>query len=148
MSDRETSDPAAGWDGSICPPYELPPETPPVIRELCKRANEFNAEGDFAGEVLSLLSKCQVASPKKPTVAEVSGWHPGTPPSPWKNEWFIAETTWGDRVVLTALPEEYTYDFKTADETYIKADKIKRWMRFPDSEFVEPAGRAKEAGHG
>lgn len=61
-------DPAPGWNGAICPPHELPPEAPPVIRELCKRANEWNAEGDFAGEVLSLLADCRAAlsTPKTP----------------------------------------------------------------------------------
>lgn len=71
-------------------------------------------------------------------------WHDGAPPKPWCDEWFIAQTTYGDRVVLTALPEEWTYDFKTADDTYIKADKIKRWMQFPDSQFLayQPASTA------
>jgi hypothetical protein len=42
-------------------------------------------------------------------------------------------------VVLKALPEEYAYDFKTADETYIKADKIAKWMQFPDSDYKSSA---------
>jgi hypothetical protein len=65
-------------------------------------------------------------------------WRNGAPPKPWSGEWFIAETTYGDRVVLTSLPEKWTYDFKTADDTYIMRDKIKRWMQFPDSEFIAP----------
>jgi len=65
-------------------------------------------------------------------------WHDGVPPKPWASEWFIARTKHNDRVVLTALPEEYTYDFKTADDTYIKADQIKQWMQFPDSQFIAP----------
>lgn len=65
-------------------------------------------------------------------------WRDGAPPKPWCDEWFIAETTYGDRVVLRSLPEEWSYDFKTADDTYIKADRIKRWMQFPDSEFSTP----------
>jgi hypothetical protein len=65
-------------------------------------------------------------------------WRVGAPTKPWSEEWFIAETIWGDRVVLRSLPEEWTYDFKTADDTYIKHDKIKRWMQFPDSEFIAP----------
>ncbi len=73
-------------------------------------------------------------APTQPTV-----WHDGAPPKPWRDEWFIAVTTYGDRVVLTSLPEEYAYDFKTADETYIKADKIKKWMQFPDSEYIAPS---------
>lgn len=65
-------------------------------------------------------------------------WVDGIPTKHHAKEWFIAETTFGDRVVLTALPEEYAYDFKTADETYIKADRIKRWMPFPDSQYLFP----------
>ena len=65
-------------------------------------------------------------------------WHEGAPDSPWSEEWFIAETIYGDRVVLTALPEEYSYDFRTADDTYIRRELIKRWMQFPDSEYIEP----------
>jgi len=37
---------------------------------------------------------------------------------------------------LRALPEEWTYDYKTADETYIKAAWIAQWMQFPDSQFL------------
>lgn len=66
-------------------------------------------------------------------------WFEGAPSQHHAKEWFIAETIFGDRVVLTALPEEYTYDFKTADDTYIKADRIKRWMPFPDSEYLPPS---------
>ena len=65
-------------------------------------------------------------------------WVDGVPTKHHAKEWFIAETTFGDRVVLTALPEEYAYDFKTADETYMKADRIKRWMPFPDSQYLFP----------
>lgn len=71
-------------------------------------------------------------------------WYEGEPPKPWRSEWFIAETIWGDRVVLTALPEEYTYDYETADGTYIKANNVKRWMQFPDSQFIAPSHKIVE----
>ncbi len=74
---------------------------------------------------------------------QAGAWRDGEPPKPWREEWFIAETTYGDRVVLRSLPEEYTYDYETADGTYIKADKIKRWMQFPDSQYIAPPGSAK-----
>lgn len=70
-------------------------------------------------------------------------WRDGCPSHPWDKEWFIAETTYGDRVVLTALPEEYSYDFKTADETYLKRGLIKRWMQFPDSGYIAPTSASK-----
>lgn len=68
--------------------------------------------------------------------AEPVAWLAGVPSKPWADEWFIALTTFGDKVVLRSLPEDYGYDFKTADDTYIKADKIKCWMQFPDSEYT------------
>lgn len=70
------------------------------------------------------------------------GWHDGEPPHPWRTEWFIAETIYDDRVVLIALPKENSYDYKTADETHMMAQNIKRWMQFPDSEFVPPSPSA------
>lgn len=84
---------------------------------------------------------------------EPVAWHDGAPPKPWADEWFIAETIYHERVVLRSLPEEYTYDFKTADETYIKAANIKRWMQFPESEYTaKPADagmrEALELAHG
>lgn len=69
-------------------------------------------------------------------------WHEGPPPFPQDQEWFIAETAYGDRVVLRSLDEgrnhHGNYAFKTADETYMKAELVKRWMQFPDCEFLPP----------
>jgi len=78
-------------------------------------------------------------APKVTEEDEPARWIEGAPKSPWADEWFIAVTTYGDRVVLIALPEDYSYDFKTADDTYIKRDKIQKWMQFPDSEYLRPA---------
>lgn len=69
----------------------------------------------------------------------VACWMDGAPSSFRAQECFIAKTTYGDRVVLRALPDEYAYDFKTADETYIKRDKIAAWMPFPDSQYAHPS---------
>lgn len=73
-----------------------------------------------------------------PGVEPVAKWIDGTPPFPQNQEWFIAITTYGDKVVLRALPEEYAYDYKTADDTYIKAANIRCWMQFPDCEYLPP----------
>jgi len=67
-------------------------------------------------------------------------WREGEPPFPWSQEWFVAETIYGERVVLRALPEEHTYDYKTADETYMARRNIKRWAQFPDSEYFAAPG--------
>lgn len=66
------------------------------------------------------------------------GFYPavGEPPS-WFDEWFIAKLDNGDRVVLRKLPEEYSFDYTTADGTYFKAFRLKSWMQFPDSKFKQ-----------
>lgn len=69
-------------------------------------------------------------------------WRDGEPPFPQNQEWFIAETTYGDRVVLCALPKGMSHDYKTADETYLRANLIKRWMQFPDCEYLPPEAPA------
>lgn len=80
-----------------------------------------------------------VSDPYKLGDGEVLQWVDGYPEKFRSGEWFIAITAWNDRVCLKALPEEYSYDFTTADGTYIKADKIVKWMPFPDSEYRYPA---------
>ena len=73
---------------------------------------------------------------------QVHVWSDGAPQNSWYEESFIAILDTGARVVLKALPEEYAYDFTTADGTYYKSWRIKKWMQFPDSEFkslVDPA---------
>ncbi|TXD58841.1 hypothetical protein FUT88_13245 [Ralstonia sp. TCR112] len=84
-----------------------------------------------------------VKAAQSPQLAPLT-WYDGEPPFPQREEWFIAETIYGERVVLRALPEEYTYDYKTADETYMKAKNVKRWMQFPDCEFLPP--KAAQSG--
>lgn len=69
---------------------------------------------------------------------EPVAWIEGYPKDFYAEEWFIARTIYGDRVVLKALPENYSYDFTTADGTYMKKENVKRWMQFPDSEFLPP----------
>lgn len=71
-------------------------------------------------------------------------WHDGQPPKPWRDEWFIAVMTNKSRVVLKSLPEEYSYQYTTADATYYKADKISKWMQFPDSDFISPTENPPE----
>jgi hypothetical protein len=70
--------------------------------------------------------------------AKAAGWIPGEPPKPWRDEWFIAKTIHGEKVVLRSLPEEWSYDYTTADHTYMVAANIVCWMQFPDSEYVAP----------
>lgn len=68
-----------------------------------------------------------------------TGWLLGSPNKFRAAQWFIAETTYRDRVVLKSLPEEWSYDFTTADGTYLKAEVVERWMPFPDSQYTHPS---------
>ena len=68
--------------------------------------------------------------------ATPEGWIAGTPPRVYASEWFIAKLRDGSKVVLRALPEGYSPDFKTADDTYYKKEQVVFWMQFPDSEFI------------
>lgn len=75
-------------------------------------------------------------------------WIDGAPTGFRASEWFIARLKDGTRAVLRALPEEYTYDFKSADETYYKQDWVVKWMPFPDSAFLPPeAATPQQAPH-
>jgi hypothetical protein len=73
--------------------------------------------------------------------AEIVGkesWHLGVPSKREAKTWFIAKLDDGQRVVLRSLPEEFSYDYTTADETYYKAFRIKAWMPFWDGEQQNP----------
>jgi hypothetical protein len=78
-------------------------------------------------------------------VQEPLTWYDGAPPFPQDQEWFIAETIYGDRVVLRSLDEgrehKGSYAFRTADQTYMKQEIVKRWMQFPDCEYLPPAAQ-------
>ena len=63
-------------------------------------------------------------------------WVKGYPTNSQYEEWFIAKTIHKDRIVLRRLPEDYSYDFTTADGTYCKKEIIKEWMQFPDSAYL------------
>ncbi len=86
-------------------------------------------------------------SPAAP-VQEPLTWHEGSPPFPQDQEWFIAETIYGDRVVLRSLDEgrehKGNYAFKTADQTYMKQEIVKRWMQFPDCGYLPPAAPVQD----
>jgi hypothetical protein len=71
-------------------------------------------------------------------------WRDGAPPFPQDQEWFIAKTKHG-RMVLRALPEEHSYDYTTADHTYIVRANIEKWAQFPDSEYIAPSSTEARA---
>jgi len=73
-------------------------------------------------------------------------WHEGCPRHPYGSEWFIAKLDNGQRVVLKELPEEHSYDYRTADETYYSAYRIAAWMQFPDSQYVAALAQQGKEG--
>ncbi len=92
------------------------------------------------------------SAPALPAPGALAGlvWHDGMPPFPQDQEWFIAETTHGDRVVLRSLDEgrehPNNYAFTTADHTYMKAELVKRWMQFPDCSYLPPEAAIRAGG--
>lgn len=117
------------------------PTDKPAMRSAIDWVQELsNYEGNTLGhkifhrfKIVKRIQQDAIASQRAEPQAI---WHKGCPDKIYGSEWFIAETIHGDRVVLKTLPEEYSYDYKTADETYIMAKNIKRWMQFPDSQFI------------
>lgn len=67
-------------------------------------------------------------------------WKNGFPCKIYANNWFIAELNNAKRVVLRNSHDEHSHDFKTADAIYYNKKVIKRWMQFPDSEFLSEQG--------
>lgn len=53
----------------------------------------------------------------------------------YASEWFIAKLKNGDYAALKALPEEYSYDYRTNDGTYYTKDWVVGWMQTPDTEY-------------
>ena len=52
-----------------------------------------------------------------------------------EREWFLAVLKGGGIVALTSLPENYTYDFKTAEDTYIMKELVTKWSLLPGSQW-------------
>ena len=68
----------------------------------------------------------------------------------YASEWFIAKLKNGEYAALKALPEEYSYDYRTNDGTYYTKDWVVGWMQTPDTEYrpnvKTPATNAAIAG--
>lgn len=75
-----------------------------------------------------------------------SAWREGEPPHPWNSEWFLARMRQGGIVVLRPLPEEYTYDYTTADGTYVKRESIVQWAQLSISSYVAPKDTHADPG--
>jgi hypothetical protein len=65
-------------------------------------------------------------------------WREGWPDHVYASEWFLAKVKGHGPAVLKALPKDYSHDFKTADETYLKKESVTHWAQFPESEFISP----------
>lgn len=85
-------------------------------------------------------AKSQVGQLDEPAAGP---WIDGSPPAPWDDEWFLASTIYGHKIALKPLPEEYAYDFTTADGTYMMRASIKMWAQLSTSQYVPCYGRAK-----
>lgn len=70
------------------------------------------------------------------TNSSVCALQDGRPPYGfYASEWFIAKLKNGEYAALKALPEEYSYDYRTNDGTYYTKDWVVGWMQTPDTEY-------------
>ncbi len=119
--------------------YHRPPPDSAIILSLATQVYLHRKALTHTAERLAVAEKALKEAEKS-----LVFWKDGCPPHPYDKEWFLARTKFGDRVVLTALPEEFSYDFKTADETYMKKENIIKWAQFPNSEFRTPLEDAEK----
>jgi len=99
----------------------------------------------YAGKALALDAEVRALRIDNERLVKAP-WHEGYPTKFYAEEWFIARLDNGDKVVLRALPEEWSYDFKTADDTYYKKDRVVKWMQFPESQYLPPTPPALDQG--
>jgi hypothetical protein len=110
-----------------------------------ENATDDEADAYATARQLNEKAITAIKQARSAPVQEALTWYEGAPPFPQDQEWFIAETIYGDRVVLRSLDEgrehKGNYAFKTADQTYMKQEIVKRWMQFPDCEYLPPAAQ-------
>lgn len=87
-------------------------------------------------EITALRARLEAVEKERDALKVVQCWTAGEPPKYLRGEWFIAKSKHKDRVVLRALSEENSYDYTTADGTYIVAENVVAWMQFPDSNYI------------
>lgn len=105
----------------------------------------FHVNSESGLHLLSVISQALLTAAPAPADEPAEHqqapceWNNGEPSRVYRDEWFIAKMVCGRTVVARSLPEDHSYDYTTADETYFRADRITRWMQLPNSEFVSPA---------
>lgn len=133
------------WSAAQAQPAQQPKE----IR-LCEVPHLFlRPNQPYIFTVDPNCPSCAAANVYEPVIGaqqeQPTCWREGVPGHVHASEWFIAETTDGERVVLIARSENDVFDFRTADHTYYMKSKVKRWMQFPDSEFAAPVDAQQDA---
>jgi hypothetical protein len=120
--------------------YQAVHDTDPrkAVNDLLCISNSIALDPQVSSDAQALIDRGRREAQQEQPAQEPFKWYDGAPPFPQNQESFIAQTIYGERVVLSVLPEEYAYDYTTADSTYMKAENIKKWMQFPDCEFLPP----------
>lgn len=116
-----------------------------LVIEAAQRHFEYalqpEVEEDRIERLRATIAAVHAPAPASVVLPETAAgvWHEGSPPNPWDSEWFLAKMAQGAFVVLRPLPEEYTYDFTTADGTYVMRKSIERWAQLSGSEYKAPS---------
>ncbi len=111
------------------------------LQMCCELKREYQERAAVAAEQADQLRAdlaAAVAEREKLRAIDC-GWIAGQPPRYIGEEWFIAKTIHSERVVLRALGDGHSYDYTTADGTYMRAKNIVKWMQFPDSQYKSAA---------
>lgn len=93
---------------------------------------------DHAAEVARLNEQLQALAVENSALinSSVSTLLDGRPPHGfYASEWFIAKLKNGQYAALKALPEEFSHDYRTNDETYYTKDWVVGWMQTPDTDY-------------
>lgn len=110
--------------------------------ELSIREQKFlklaKAYVQLAAENVGLKEKVRALAADNSALinSSVCALQDGLPPHGfYASEWFIAKLKTGEYAALKALPEEYSYDYRTNDGTYYTKDWVVGWMQTPDTEY-------------
>lgn len=111
---------------------------------ICQRNENYDMIQIYLGSLENQRQQLSTSESQNKVLREAlelaskERWQKGCPDKILGQDWFIAMLDNNQRVVLRSLPEEFSYDYTTADDTYYKSNRIKKWMQFLDGTFKTP----------
>ena len=109
-----------------------------MVLDYADKNGEWVLHEDHAAEVARLNEQVRALAAENLALinSSVSTLQDGRPPHGfYASEWFIAKLKNGQYAALKSLPEGYSHDYRTNDETYYTKDWVVGWMQTPDTEY-------------